>query len=52
MYSETELSVKLQVIFGLDKGTAEGVVNMAKEHGEYIELCECLRMKQASQEVS
>lgn len=51
MYSETALSVKLQVVFGFDKETAEGVIKMAKEHGEYMELCECLRMKQASQEV-
>lgn len=52
MYSEMALSIKLQAVFGFDKETAEGIIKMAKEHGEYIELCECLKMKQVSQEVS
>lgn len=52
MYSDALLCIKLQEVFKFDKPTAEGIIAMAKEYGEYIDLCECVELKQSLKRVT
>ena len=51
MYFESALIKELQAVFGFEEDNAKSIVQLAKETGEYQDLCACLQLRIDAQEV-
>ena len=51
MYFESSLVEELQAVFGFEEDNAKSIVQLAKETGEYHDLCACVQLKKDAQEV-
>ena len=51
MYFESALVEELQSVFGFEEDSAKSIVQLAKETGEYQDLCACIQFRKDAQEV-
>ena len=51
MYFEPALVEELQAVFGFEEDNAKSIVQLAKETGEYQDLCSCVQLRKNAQEV-
>ena len=51
MYFESALVEELKAVFGFEEDNAKSIVQLAKETGEYQDLCACVQLRKDSQEV-
>ena len=51
MYFELALIKELQVVFGFEEDNAKDIVQLAKETGEYQDLCACVQLRKDAKEV-
>ena len=51
MYFESSLIEELQAVFGFEEDNAKSIVQLAKETGEYQDLCACVQLSKDAQEV-
>ena len=51
MYFESALIEELQTVFGFEEDNAKSIVQLAKETGEYQDLCACVQLRKDAQEV-
>lgn len=52
MYFEAALIKELQNVFNFDEENAKNIVQLAKETGEYQDLCACVQLRKDAQEVN
>ena len=51
VYFESALIKELQAVFGFEEDNAKSIVQLAKETGEYQDLCACVQLRKDTQEV-